>query len=340
LESPAPVDDEPLMVAWAPDGLAPSVGRYALDLPGVVAATTVGAGLAWKSHPEGRVPVEVASVSARYYARMIGGPDATAIRRLRKGDVVVAETMSRIWDVAEGDTIDLGSRSYDVVGIASDEATMGYEALLQKGPSVETIGNRWYLLARLDGPERIDKIRGFLKSYNRFAPMRVKLEGETPFLRQADAVASQLALKDAFGEFAITSLVGEGFGVDKGWRRKIVERSVPLLGRIKCHRDVFPQIEGAMLELMEMRLSHVVDPSDFAGCYSPRFINRDLFSGQLSHHAWGVALDINASLDPLGSESNQPRPLVRVMKRWGFNWGGKWLTPDPMHFEWARFPED
>jgi hypothetical protein len=28
------------------------------------------------------------------------------------------------------------------------------------------------------------------------------------------------------------------------------------------------------------------------------------------------------------------------MERWGFTWGGRWLVPDPAHFEWVRAPAD
>jgi len=26
------------------------------------------------------------------------------------------------------------------------------------------------------------------------------------------------------------------------------------------------------------------------------------------------------------------------MERWGFTWGGRWLVPDPAHFEYLRPP--
>jgi len=29
--------------------------------------------------------------------------------------------------------------------------------------------------------------------------------------------------------------------------------------------------------------------------------------------------------------------IVAIFKRWGFNWGGDFLIPDGMHFEFARF---
>jgi hypothetical protein len=29
---------------------------------------------------------------------------------------------------------------------------------------------------------------------------------------------------------------------------------------------------------------------------------------------------------------------VEIFDRWGFTWGGSWLVPDGMHFEFRNFP--
>jgi hypothetical protein len=29
--------------------------------------------------------------------------------------------------------------------------------------------------------------------------------------------------------------------------------------------------------------------------------------------------------------------VVTVFERWGFTWGGTWVVPDGMHFEFLRF---
>ena len=68
-----------------------------------------------------------------------------------------------------------------------------------------------------------------------------------------------------------------------------------------------------------------------AGCFAPRRIPA---TGSLSLHAWGLAVDINASKNPQGSEPRQDRRVVRAFEREGFTWGGRWPTaPDGMHFE-------
>jgi hypothetical protein len=49
-------------------------------------------------------------------------------------------------------------------------------------------------------------------------------------------------------------------------------------------------------------------------------------------------LDINVAQNPYGAEPRMDRRVVEVFERWGFTWGGRWLVPDAMHFEFMRFP--
>jgi hypothetical protein len=56
----------------------------------------------------------------------------------------------------------------------------------------------------------------------------------------------------------------------------------------------------------------------------------------IAHHAWGSAIDLNASANPQGLPPHQDRRLVSIFERWGFTWGGRWLVPDGMHFELLR----
>ena len=68
-------------------------------------------------------------------------------------------------------------------------------------------------------------------------------------------------------------------------------------------------------------------------------MNRDPDQG-ISHHTWGVALDVNVAANPYGSPANQDPRMVEVFERWGFIWGGIFTAPDGMHFEWHRPPVD
>jgi hypothetical protein len=92
-----------------------------------------------------------------------------------------------------------------------------------------------------------------------------------------------------------------------------------------------------MDEVSRRGLGGLISADDFGGCFSPRFLNRDAESG-LSHHAWGIALDLNASENPFGANPALDPRVVEILERWGFTWGGRWLLPDGMHFEFLRWP--
>src|SRR6266542_6098425 len=79
----------------------------------------------------------------------------------------------------------------------------------------------------------------------------------------------------------------------------------------------------------------LVDPGGYAGCYAARVIAGDP-GPSIAHHAWGSAIDLNASANPQGLPPHQNPRLVRIFERWGFTWGGRWLVPDGMHFELLR----
>jgi hypothetical protein len=75
--------------------------------------------------------------------------------------------------------------------------------------------------------------------------------------------------------------------------------------------------------------------------YVPRFVRGS--TSTLSNHAFGSAFDINADLNPLGSEplavgeEGSVRELVKIANKWGFFWGGHFGgRPDGMHFEIAK----
>ena len=122
--------------------------------------------------------------------------------------------------------------------------------------------------------------------------------------------------------------------VDPGWVAKsIVTQSVPIIGRMTCNRLMFPQLIGALNEIVAAGLADAIHPGQYEGCYWPKLIED---SDHLSMHAWGLAFDINVPTNQRLTHGNQDPRMVAVFKKWGFRWGGDWRdTPDPMHFELA-----
>jgi hypothetical protein len=92
---------------------------------------------------------------------------------------------------------------------------------------------------------------------------------------------------------------------------------------------------GVVEELIDQGLGEVV--RSFSGCCSARHVNHIPTAG-ISHPSWGIPLDVNTRENPFGATQNQDLRLVRTFERWGFVWGGDWLIPDAMHFEYRRLP--
>ena len=71
------------------------------------------------------------------------------------------------------------------------------------------------------------------------------------------------------------------------------------------------------------------------------YLNRDIRGGTgKSNHAFGLAVDVNALSNPLGTQGDMPPEVVQGWKAEGGEWGGDWSRPDPMHFETHLTPEE
>jgi D-alanyl-D-alanine carboxypeptidase len=349
LSRPVELDDDAVILAWAPGGLPAGARREAEETAGVRGTTVVRAGLDWivsTRAPDGsvidrpggrfRIPFEVAVVRPRMYARFAPGSERAAIRSLRRGEALLARTSAELRGADIGTTIKLVDRRLRVSGIVSDVATNGYEAIISgpPPPSWERVDNFMLLEADRDARARIDRrLRALLGPGRR---LRTRIGGEQPFLRYGDAVHPQMTIKQRFGEFAARPLPDGTLEIDPRWRNdNIRTRHTPLLGSVTCHRALLPQLRSALAEIRRQGLGNLVQ--GYGGCYNPRFISRDP-NGRLSHHAWGIAVDVNPASNRFGAEPNMPPSLVTIMESHGFTWGGRWLLPDGMHFEWSTFP--
>ena len=342
-----------LLLAWAPTssgGLPPATTGLLGDVKGVRAVSIASASLDWMISSTGsggariddapsgmRVPVEVVAIEPRTHRLVAPPSDRAAIEGLEPGEVLLSETSAKL----RGDvtSVTLESGRYEVAGVISDSGANGYEMVVSgPAPAAWDIVDRFALVHA--GHERSrERVKTTLKrALGPGQVLRVRAKGETPYLRYGDAVMPQAIIKESFGEFAARPLSDGTVAIDPRWaERNVIRSRVPILGEIVCHRALFPQLEDALREIRRKGLSFLIDTAQFGGCYGPRFIGR-VPGGRLSHHAWGIAIDINAADNAFGTRPDLDRRLVAVMERFGFTWGGRWLVPDGMHFEWVRFP--
>jgi hypothetical protein len=313
--------------------------------PGIGEVTTVTGGLHWlEDSSEGRkpppglaFPFEVAYLdSGVTYAKLIEGAQNLGIKRLGRGELLLAATAAEIREVDVGGALVLDGKRWRVTGIVPDSIASGYEAIAGGAPPVGW--GELYVLA--ESKDRRAWHRWVRRVLGPGEPFRIRAKGETPFLRYADGVTPQMYFKQRFGEFAARVVSGGRIEVDERWRRaNIVKTRIPLVGKVTCHRKFVVQVRKGLKAIAEAGAANGIRPEEFAGCYSARFIGSDP-SGRLSSHAWGAAVDLNAGSNPFGSEPTMDARIVRLLKEEGLNWGGDWLVPDGMHFEWAKIPTD
>jgi D-alanyl-D-alanine carboxypeptidase-like protein len=336
------------LLAWAPGGTPLDSERVIEGIRGVRAATTVRAGLDWivkTRSPNGvivdraptglAIPFEVAVVNPADYAAFVAPAERDAILALRPGEVLLAETAAQLRRARPGMRIVFTDRAMRVAGVVSDVTTNGYEAIMRAPlPAWERVDVFVLAAAKPPAYKRIRRsIEALLLPGQR---LRFRVADEQPFQRYGDAVHPQMILKKNFGEFAARPLPNGQLEIDPGWsKRNLRTARVPVLGEVVCNRGLFPQLREAMHTIEDRGLAHLI--SNFGGCFGPRFIGLDP-DGRISHHAWGVAFDINVRDNPYGAEPNLDPDVVAAIEQWGFTWGGRWIIPDGMHFEWQRWP--
>lgn len=106
-----------------------------------------------------------------------------------------------------------------------------------------------------------------------------------------------------------------------------------LVSTVTAHKLVGEYICDALDEIGQYNGGWYLDKfgyNRFGGIYNPRF-KRGI--DELSTHAWGIAIDLNPHLGPLGEESKMPDFIVKAFTNRGFVWGGVFPRPDGMHFQ-------
>jgi hypothetical protein len=274
------------------------------------------------------IPLDTLAVDPDGYAATLPEAQREPFAKLRPGTAILSTTAAALRDVGVGGSLRLASGRARVVGVVGDESLRNAEvALAARDRRVKPL--RSTVMALLSEPV---PPRRLVRWTERDAAARI-VDGAGPV-----GPARPAQLKVMFGEPAVGLPYGDDWiRLDPAFlRRYIVTRRVPILGHVTCHRKMIPPLRAALRELARRGLSRLVNPGDYAGCHAPRRIQP---RGQLSLHAWGVAIDLNASANPFMGRSRQDRRLVRTMQRHGFTWGGEWPTrPDPMHFELRSLP--
>lgn len=154
-------------------------------------------------------------------------------------------------------------------------------------------------------------------------------------------------LKEIVAYYGDPDIDGD-FVIDPGWKEKHLTvfnlpyplrlswRPETLVSRVTAHRLVGDAMMDALVEIGDYRGGAYLEQNQynyFGGIFNPR-MKRGI--GQLSTHTWGIAIDINPHLGPLGKPSQMPEFIVNAFVRRGFVWGGEWKRTDAQHMQAAK----
>jgi hypothetical protein len=338
------------LLAWTPGIVDDDLADHIARTKGVKATTCVRSDVAWldswtdssgRRHraPNGmRIPIEVAAIDTSTYVPFVPATERATIESIEGGGAVLGDGGAALRRISSTGVLTFGPTTLDVHGVLDDALVGAHEAVVSRATGrrlgIETV--RYVLVELADdaSPDAVaERIRDLVGPHG---GIRVRRLGDTPRFRHGDAVLPPVRIKELFGEFAAAGQPDGSLRLDEAWTHaNIVTADVPVLGDVRCHRRIVPPLRSAMSEIARRGLAGLIDASDFGGCFSPRHLNQEK-TGGLSHHSWGIAFDINVSENPFGVQGRLDPRIVAVMERWGFTWGGHWLIPDGMHFEFLQ----
>jgi hypothetical protein len=345
-ELPVPVDAVPTFAVFPKEPLGDNDVRRVRRLDQVVAAARVKLTQVEIEGPNGKTPLQLGATSPLKFRPV--APDPT-----RDADFVWTSLIGGRAVVTYEAAADLGITGAAPLTIPSlGEVRVGAFAENGTPSNLADVLVSEHIVDRMPGEPIEVLVVGSVEGTD------TESLGEE--LKQGLPEARLLPLVQVFGDDSITTDAapqplprGEsaaGLGgtmsftiLDDGWiqpdeawvEANITQAEVPILGSVTCHRVMIPQLSAALAEIESEGLASLIRPEDYAGCYAPRFIDRnpDL---PLSNHAFGLAVDLNSDTNQLGTAGDMDPRIVEIFEKWGFEWGGHWDRPDPMHFELAR----
>lgn len=287
----------------------------------------------------------------------IMGRDVSAV--LTSQTIVMSALTAGLRGAQAGDRIELVATSGAVVtftigAIVDDSITGGTELLM--GPSAaDRLGLSRESRVVTWGFESRAALDDALAAHGLISTsIRVRRSWD-PF--DPDFTLGMARTKEELGEFAYRVNSNGSVSIDGEWYGANITSgtagSSPYLLTLpsRCHTKVRADLQTAMNEAIAAGVADALNyfhANTAGGCYVPRFnrITQNSFIGFLSRHTWGMAVDTNTvgscqgcappdiATHPNGCE------LVRIFRKHGFAWGGNFLTPDGMHFEWVGEPRD
>jgi hypothetical protein len=341
----------PAWLAWISGSLPGGLAGAAADTESLGTTVVVAGDTLWMnesrdakgkvvSHPTEpyRIPIDAFAVDPREYAPFV--PEAyrgIVTNALTDGKALLGTSSAALRKLDVGSTLVFGDGAIQVGAIVPDEVAGWSELLVSRrvGDRLGIVDDR-YLLSLPNDPMTERRFARIMAGLIPGTPIRTVAPGGSPYMRIASGVNPPVVMKGVFGEFAAYPRSDDPAFLNMSplwYDANIRTRTVPLLGTVTCHEELFPALIGALEEVEAAGLGGEIHV--YSGCYAARTVARSS-TAPPSQHAYGAAIDINAPENPYGSPPTMDPRIVEIFARWGFIWGGNFLTPDGMHFEYGE----
>lgn len=263
-----------------------------------------------------RNTMEVLSFDPETYPEFVAASASSSFSSLGAEETVLSETAASVRNLAAGSLITLSTGAQLLITAVVPDSAMADADMALVNTTANTLSDTRDTFILLDADANSEELTASLdSSANR--QLIVK--------NRADDVSQRIAPK-----FLSDTGLTEDEAPDLEWLRANIRRStVPLIGEVRCHRDVIRALTGAMARLEARGLDALVDPDATVECF-----NRHSSAENGDHwlHNTGLAIDLNIVGE---GPANVDRRLRNVMEKFGFDWGGDSLIPQPSHFEFV-----
>jgi D-alanyl-D-alanine carboxypeptidase len=268
---------------------------------------------------------------------------------ISEGMVVMSETSAGLNHAQAGDIVDLvsanGSIVQFIIGSVAPDAEVGGAEIVMSTVQADALGATLPTSVLIYGQFDRTRLDAALTARGLSTDPKIRVRRSwDPF--DPDSTIGVARTKKLLGEFAYHVTGGDGVLVDDAWRAAYIPNREPYPTGIvaACNNSIKSDLTAALQEVVDSGLAGLIDVANantFGGCFGPRFsriVGTQL--GSLSRHTWGQALDTNTVANCQGCVPKMDCRIVRIFRKHNFAWGGNFLFPDGMHFEWVGEPRN
>ena len=342
-ELTTPIRDAALAAA-SDAGAAAVTGRgFSAGMTAVRRGPTV---IQQSSGPGWAFPMSITALPLEALGGVFGRTVASPISQ---GSIIMGQTSAGLRRAVAGDRIDLlaaggGTVTFTIGMVAADGDIGGTEMLMSTQQAAmlgATLDTRVLIYGRFDRPTLQTSLanRGLSNNSN----VRIRQSWDAP---DPDSTMSMSQTKALLGEFQMdyANLSDLGWtAVDAAWRNLYLppaRENYPAGIRAMCNKAVKDDLVAALQEVVDAGLAGGIDVANsnsYGGCSAgqARLARITQRLGSVSRHSWGQPIDINTVTNCQGCVPKMDCRIVRIFRKHNFAWGGNFLTPDGMHFEWV-----